>query len=295
MFRLVFTVCLATLLGNVASSAQEPFVIEDAVLQTIEERRVPSLISGLIKRSHVKEGMLLVPHQIVMEIDDAMAVLELDKLEKERAKTIKEASTTVELEYAKRSIEVAQAELGRAQGANESEPGAIAMSEIDKLTMVVERAIAEKRKTEFQIELKKMSVGIRSVEVLVGRKKINDHKINSPVAGMVVEVFKKEGEWVEASESVARIIRLDKLKTEVKMPATIALNNLVGKAAVFTPNLKSLDSKQFKAKVIFVHPVANPVNASVRVWVEIENDDLDLIPGLTGRLEIVRDNGQPDS
>ena len=288
MFRLFIAFCLASAFGNAVSNGQETFVAKDAVLQTVEERRVPSLISGVISKSHVQEGTLLKTDQAVMEIDAAMAFLNLSKLEKERDMTIKEASTTVELEYVKRSIQVAKAELGRALRSNESQPGAITRSEIDQLTMMVERAIAEQRKTEFQIQLKKMLIEVKNVEVSIGQKKIEDHHINSPVAGMVVEIFKKEGEWVEASESVAKIARLDKLKTEIKMPAAIALENLVGSPAIFTPNLETLDSKQYSAKVIFVHPSANPVNASVRVWVEVENEDLDLIPGLTGRLEIRR-------
>ena len=84
---------------------------------------------------------------------------------------------------------------------------------------------------------------------------------------------------------------MDKLKTEVKIPASIALNGLLGQPAVFIPKLQSLKSKRYPAKIIFVYPEANPVSASVRVWVEIDNQDLELIAGLTGRLEISRQAG----
>ena len=291
VFMLKFGITIIALFGTLHGGtailmAQGSFVEDNAVLQVIEERKVPSLISGVIQKSHVVEGALLKKQETLMEIDDAMASLDLEKIEKERELTIKEASTTVELDYARKSIEVSRADLGRALESNRSQPGAIAQTEIDQLTMVVERAIAEKRKTEFQIELKKMQIKVRDIAVSIGKKTIQDHRINSPITGMVVEVLKKEGEWVEASETVAKVVRLDKLRTEVKMPAAIALDNLVGRKAFFTPKLKSLKSKTYEAKVIFVNPAANPVNASVRVWIEIDNRDLDLIPGLTGKLTV---------
>lgn len=190
------------------------------------------------------------------------------------------------MEYVRRSIEVAQADLDRATQTNQRLPGAIARTEIDQLNLLVQKSIAEKDKTEFQITQKQLLTEVRSLEVAVGKRKLSDHQINAPISGMVVEVFKRQGEWVEASEAIARMVQLDRLKTEVKLPASIALNGLLGSSAEFVPSLPSLSAKRFPAKVIFVHPEANPVNASVRVWVEIENKSLELVPGLTGSLRI---------
>lgn len=286
-------------MGQQTTGEDEPtgstFIAENAALKFIEERSVACLASGVMKASHVKEGTLVEKGQLVAEIDDDRASLDVSKLEKELAIAQKEASTTVELEYAKRSIEVAEVELGRARRANQARPGAIADSEIDQLNLVVQKSIAEKDKTEFQIELKNMSTQVQQVELAIGKKTLADHRISSPISGMVVEVLKKEGEWVEVSESIARIVQLDKLKTEVRVPAAIALDDLLGSPAVFRPNLKSLANKQYDAKVIFVLPEANPVNAQVRVWVEIDNQDLELVAGLTGQLEIRPKSNSQDS
>ena len=216
--------------------------------------------------------------QAVMEIDDAMVKLEIDKLKKERDIAAKEASTTVELQFKKRSIEVAEAELGRALRSNQRQPGAVARSEIDQLTLMVQRAIAERETTEFQIKVRGMQTEVKKMEVSIGEKKLNDHKINSPITGMVVEILKKQGEWVQASEPVAKLIRLDKLKTEIKVPASVALDRLVGCKGTFKPNLKSLGGKDYPAIVTFVYPEANPVNASVRVWVELKTRTSILFP-----------------
>jgi RND family efflux transporter MFP subunit len=263
---------------------------DDAVLKVIEEREVPCLTSGVILKNDIKEGSLVKSGQLLMQIDSRMASLDLQKIQKEKQISEKEASSTVELQYARASIEVAQAELSRALRANQRRPGAIANSEIDQLNLMVQRALSEREKTEFQIDLKRMVTGVRNVELAIVEKRIKDHQITAPMDGMVVEILKRQGEWVEVSQPVAKVIQMDKLRAEVKVPASLALDNLVGSKATFKPKLKSLSEKEFSAKVVFVFPEANPVNALVRVWVEIENPDLKLVPGLMGRLEILREN-----
>lgn len=268
------------------TAATEKFVVEDAVLKVFEQRNVPCLAPGVIQNNFVHEGSLVKVGQLMMEIDSTLSKLDLTKFEKEWNMAQLEAASTVDVDYAARTIEVAQAELGRAMRSNQRSPGAVAASEIDQLALIVEKSNAEREKIQFQTKLRGMLAQIRETEVAIGRRKQADHQIKAPIEGMVVEVLKQQGEWVQASESVARIVRLDKLKTEVRIPAAIALNGLVGQSATFIPKLLKLESKRFPAKVVFVHPEANPVNSSVRVWVEIENADLELIAGLTGRLEI---------
>ena len=272
------------------SSRSEPLVIDDAVLKIYDELQIPCLTQGLIQMNQVQEGSLVKAGELVMEIDASLARLELEKLEQEWLMAKAEAASTVDLDYAKRTIEVAKAELGRALRSNQRSPGAVPTSEIDQLTLVVEKASAEQNKIQFQTELRTMLTQVRETDLKIGRQKLRDHQIHAPVSGMVVELFKKQGEWVQISEPVARLVRLDKLKSEVQVPAEVALSGLSERSAVFIPRLKKYQSRTYPAKIVFVQPLANPVNGTVRVWVEVENEDLSLIAGLMGRLEIAGDS-----
>jgi multidrug efflux pump subunit AcrA (membrane-fusion protein) len=284
---LMFTCAALSLTGTAGvACGQETVTVKDAILKIIESRDIPSKSSGVILRSDIQEGTLVTVGQQLMEIDDQMAQLNLQKLIKEQNIAAEEAATTVELEFMKRSINVAQAELSRALESNQRLPGAVPKSEIEQLALLAERAVAEKDKTIFDMGIKTRQAAIREVEVQIGKQQLADHKIVSPLAGKVVELYKRQGEWVDASQPVARIVQLNKLKTEIKVPASTALNNLKGTKAVFTPKLKSLDGQTFAGKVIFIAPEANPVNSTIRVWVEIENTDLKLVPGLLGTIEL---------
>ena len=281
-----FTGIAVNCLAEARACGQETVVIKDAILKVIESRDVPSKVSGVILQSEIQEGTLVKVGQRLMNIDDQMAQLNLQRLIKEQAVAAEEAATTVEIEYMKRSIQVAQGELSRALQSNQRLPGAVPMSEVEQLSLLAERAVAEKDKTTFEMGIKDQQAAIREVEVKIGKQQIVDHQIDSPLTGKVVELYKRKGEWVDASQPVARVIQLNKLKTEIKVPASIALNQLEGTKAVFTPKLDSLDGQTFSGHVIFVTPEANPVNSTIRVWVEIKNTELKLVPGLIGTVEL---------
>lgn len=271
--------------------AQESFVSKDAVLKMLESRDVPSKVSGVIRNSKIREGSAVEGGNLLMEVDSRLASFNVQKLTNEKEISAREAASTVELEFMKRSIDVAKAELSRALQSNNRLPGAVPQSEIDQLVLVAERAVAEKKKTAFDMQIKRMQTTVRDIELSIGQRQLSNHEIYAPISGNVVEVYKKQGEWVNASEPVAKVVQLNRLKAEIKVPASIALDSLVGTKAVFSPELESLKGQTFEGRVTFVNPEANPVNLQMRVWVEIENEKLKLVPGLVGSIELLRESG----
>lgn len=282
----VLTILFAA--SSLPCSAQEPYVANDAVLKVFETREIPSKSSGVILSSNIREGSLVSAGDLLLEIDSRLAKLNVEKLQAEEQIAAEEAASTVEIEFMKRSIEVAKAELSRGLQSNRRLPGAVPKSEIDQLALIAERAIAEKKKTAFDMQMKQMQTKIRGLELKIGQRQWLDHQIKTPLSGKVVEVYKRAGEWVDRSEAVAKIVQLDKLKTEIKIPASIAVDQLEGTQAIFTPDLSSIAGEKFDGIVIFVNPEANPVNQTMRVWIEIDNKELKLVPGLVGTIELLR-------
>jgi multidrug efflux pump subunit AcrA (membrane-fusion protein) len=275
--------------------AQDHFVAKDAVLRIHESRDIASKAAGMILKSTIREGSLVKDKQLLMEIDSRLAKLNVEKLVNEKEIASREAASTVELDFMTKSIDVAKTELSRALQSNNRLPGAVPKSEIDQLRLVAERAIAEKQKTAFEMQIMAMQTTIRDIELNVGKRQLTDHQINSPIDGKVVEIYKKEGEWVNASEPVAKVVQLKKLKTEIKVPASIALDQLVGTKAVFSPALDSLEGETFEGTVTFVYPEANPVNRQMKVWVVIDNRELKLVPGLVGSVKLLREPVEPQN
>ncbi len=110
--------------------------------------------------------------------------------------------------------------------------------------------------------------------------------IRSPIDGMIISVSAKPGEWVEPGQPIVKIVRMDRLKIEGFVPAGIASQLRIGDPASAIINQEWLQGKSFNGKVVFINPEANPVNSNVQIWVEIDNRELKLIPGLEANLTV---------
>jgi hypothetical protein len=82
------------------------------------------------------------------------------------------------------------------------------------------------------------------------------------------------------------VVRLDRLKVEGYLPASTASQIRIGDRATAVIRQEWLKDYEFPGQVVFINPEANPVNSKVQVWVEIENLDLKLVPGLESTLKI---------
>lgn len=138
-----------------------------------------------------------------------------------------------------------------------------------------------------------MQKKVKEIELAKSRLELEDRKIPAPILGRIEEVYKRAGEWVNVSEPVVRLVRLDVLKVEVKVPAHLGPLTLAGAAATFYPAADWLAGQAFQGRVDFVQSQINPVDGTVRVLLEIDNPDLVLRPGMNGRVEIVFPDSSP--
>jgi len=146
-------ILLAVFLFACQSVAQEPFVVKKAILKIYEQRDIPSRSSGTIVESFMTEGAIVEHPFVLMKLDDARQNLDVNHLKQELGIAIKQAESEVELEFADKSIAVAQAELKRALESNTRYPGLVSETEVDRLRFLVDQAEAEKKKAQFNREV----------------------------------------------------------------------------------------------------------------------------------------------
>ena len=98
------------------------------------------------------------------------------------------------------------------------------------------------------------------------------------MSGLVTEVKRHKGEWVEPGQSIVRILRLDRLRAEGLASAELLGCDLHGRPVALKVEQEG-KPVEFTGKVVFVSPEIDPVNGQVRVWAEIDNKDGKLRPG----------------
>jgi macrolide-specific efflux system membrane fusion protein len=153
---------------------------------------------------------------------------------------------------------------------------------VERLT--VEKLALEKKQAEHELELDRFALQLKEQELAEAELKLDQHAVRAPFAGTVVLVRGRVGEWVEASDTVVRLVSVDTLRAEGFMAAEQAATNLVGREVVF----RSESSAAAKGKLKFVSPEMDAVTRQVRVWAELDNSAGELRPGLQGSLEIAR-------
>jgi multidrug efflux pump subunit AcrA (membrane-fusion protein) len=227
----------------------------------------------------------------------------------------------VSIRHAKKSRDAAQADLDRALAARKEFAKSVSQTEIDRLRLIVEKNELEIEKAEFEKELSELQKQIEDSTImeqdqtierlklsvdqarlqnevdgltrdlksrLVDQAKLHVQRrqVRSPIDGVVVEVFRRRGEWLEPGQRVLRIVRLDRLRVEGFVDAKKVRGELRDAVVRVEVELADGIKSKVKGKIVFVSPEVDPVNEQVRVWAEVDNPNFELRPGLRAEMVI---------
>lgn len=256
--------------------------LQGAILKTIDATTLAARIAGPIKELLVKEGDIVSTGQALGTIDDEALRLELEQLQTQVAVAKKKHSDDINQRLAEKSQQVASTEYERALNANARVADTYPINEIDRLRLIADRAALEVERAAYDQELAVFEVTLAKGNYGQAYERYMRHRVIAPAGGVVVSVEKRVGEWVEPGTDLLRIVRIDQLRVEGFIPANQAHTELVGQPARVAL-LGEADDSWKDGKVVFVSPDANPVNSQVRVFIELENEQGALRPGLRVR------------
>ena len=263
------------------------FVIEAAIVKVIDSVKVPAELAGVIAELNYREGEMVQRGEELGRIKSRELSLRLKRARIEDQISRSTAANNIDIRYAQKSLEVTTSRVTRSQKSNQMVPGAVPLSRIQQQELERHRDQLRVEQAQRDQKIADMQVEASATDVDLNKLLVDKTIVVSPIEGMVVGVETKPGEWVEPGNTILKIVRMNRLKVEGFVPAEIASQMKVGDPASARFGQKWLKSQAFPGKVIFINPEANPVNAMVQVWVEIDNSDLKLIPGLKADLDVV--------
>ena len=232
-----------------------------------------------------------------------------------------EALNDVSVRTAAAARDVADNEYQRGVRSREASKNSVSESTLDGLRLQLEKAKLAHEQAEFQLSMLKLKLeagraGIRtqvlaveaaelevqeaeSLRQLAGlqaelkRSDVDAAELNlsqrvaqSPIEGVVVELPRRTGEWVQPGEKVVRVIQLSRMRAEGFLPLAKSSSTLVGRSVVV--EVTSVDKGRLSrpGRVTFVSPDVDPINQEVRVWAEFDNPEGTLLPGLRATIRI---------
>jgi len=258
--------------------------LEGAILKTIDATSLAAQVAGPLRELLVKEGDIVEANQALGKINDDALRLELEQLKTQIAVAQKKQANDIDERLAEKSLQVAHTEYERAMNANARVPGTYPINEIDRLKLLADRTQLEVERAKYEQELAAFEVTLAQGNYRQTYERYSRHQLSAPAAGVVVSVEKRAGEWVEPGTDLLRIVRIDQLRVEGFISAEVASPRLVGRSARIAmadkQSSKSTDNQSWPGRVVFVSPDVNPVNSQVRVFIEVDNPDGMLRPGL---------------
>ena len=253
--------------------------VDGAVLKTVETTSVAAQAAGVLNKVHVREGDRVKIGEPLGTIESTSTELQLERSKVALEVAQRNLENTIDIDLAQKNYAVAQNEFDRALESNKVVSDVYPAVEVERLKLVRDRAELEVSRARFAKEIAKLEFLKSQIEHKQLVDMVSKHTIGSPVSGMVVAIEKRTGEWVEPGAVAVRIVEIDRLRIEGFLKAEQADNTLLNRDAQVEIMLAG-KKIQSKAKLVFISPEVNPINSQVRVFLDIDNSDGKLRPGL---------------
>ncbi|HMP05481.1 MAG TPA: HlyD family efflux transporter periplasmic adaptor subunit [Lacipirellulaceae bacterium] len=280
-------VVLCSTLALVAGAASGQVIeMPSAVLVLSEEVNLSAESDGVLEELAVHEGSLVARGDVVARIRGQRAdmVVRRARLEAELAE--RRALDDVNVRHAVKTRDLAVADLERSQAINAKIPNTVSVRDMARLELAVEVAQLDIERAGRALEDSAAEAALKRVEQQIAELELARHVIATPIDGMVIRREKRSGEWVRSGDVVVRIVRIDVLRAEGFVDASLAPVDLVGRRARVRIEQPPGTRHELAGRVAFVNPEANPVNMQVKVWVEFQVGDARLRPGLRAHVWI---------
>ncbi len=267
--------------------------IDAAMIRLIDQVEVPARDNGMLVGVMAREGLIVKEGELLGKIDDTQPKIALQKTEHELQIATRKAESKVAIQAAIKSREVAESDLSRSVEARKKFKESVSEAEIDSLRLKAEKAALEVQQAEEEQEIAGITRRVKQDEVETARAILEQRLVLAPWPGMVVQVHKRRGDWMQTGDKVVRLVRLDLLRVEgYVLPADLPRTEVgapvrfIASAGLQPGQVPAAGSPEYRGKIVFVSPELDPVNAQIRVYAEIENPEFQLRPGQRGRLLI---------
>ena len=262
-----------------------PVVIKNSLVTLSKSVNVPVEQAGVLTELLVREGQLVKRGQLIGKLDDSDLLLQIERAETEKQIAVMAAESQIDIEYARKSRDVASADLRRSEQANLRVANTVSVAKIARQTLERDRTMLQLQKAERDYRIAGLKAQLAQKDIDVARSQLRKTQVLSPAGGMVVAVKSEPGEWVEPSQTLITVVRVDRLRVEGFVKAETARLVKVG-MPVEVKFKEDWVSDKFTGKIVFVNPEANPHNMTIQIWAEIENTNQVLLPGLRGDIHV---------
>jgi membrane fusion protein (multidrug efflux system) len=226
-------------------------------LKTPENVIVSPKKAGIIDKIPVKEGDRVKKGQILVQLDDVDARLQVERAEAR----LKEVEATAETN---------RTTLPRYLKLYESQ--VIPQQTLDDLLL--------------KVKVDEAKLDLAKVELDMAKQNLLDHRIVSPIEGVVNLKIASLGEHVNVApkDEIMTVVQMDPLELEFYLPENWVGKVHLGSKIQFT--VKAFSEEKFTAALQFISPTADPATRNVKMKAVVPNPHYRLKPGFFAEVTV---------
>lgn len=286
MKKIIAFIALVHLLTSSCHARQPQFASYDqAQLTIVNKAEVAAVDPGVVKMVEIVHGQKVVANQLLLKLDDASFEAEKNAANREKQIAELQAKNDVGYRLARKTSELNEKKLERSIKARRRYRESISATELDQLRLELEQSRLEAEQANFDMEIGQLTAELRGYQQEVLEERLRNRSINSPLAGVVVDIFVNKGEWVNAGQPVARVINLEKLRVKAFLKAEHQHHVNKDSTCHFLVDIDGVETK-VPATIYFVSPELNTKNQDFEVWADIDNSKKRLFPGQKGSFHV---------
>jgi multidrug efflux pump subunit AcrA (membrane-fusion protein) len=252
------------------AAAATDLVLERCLVSVVAEAKVPAREAAVLVELPVREGMVVAKGDIIGRLADDQPRMERKRAAAEHEQALAKAASDVDERYAVAAEGAAEKAYQKAEKSHASVQGAVVEVERDRLRLEWEKTKLQIEQSQLERRLSGLTAAAKQVEVEAADNAIERRLIRSPIDGVVVDVAKHEGEWMQPGDTLAHVVRTDKLRVEGYVKIREALPAAVeNRPVTVVVELDGGRREQFQGRIAFVKPVVE--SGDYRVFAEVEN------------------------
>ena len=226
-------------------------------LKSLEDVTISPKKAGIIQKILVKEGDRVKKGQILVQLDDVDARLQ---------------------------VEMAEARVKEAEASLETDRNTLARYQKLFETKVIPQQTYDD--IHLKVKLDEARLALAKAELNLAKQNLLDHQIVSPIEGIVHLKIAALGEHVNVApkDEILKIVQMDPLELEFAVPENLAGMIHIGSRIQFV--VKAFSQEKLFAILRFISPTADPATRNVKMKALVQNPNLRLKPGFFAEVTV---------
>lgn len=254
--------------------------IEPRATFTLAAEQAGRLLMGPELGNEIKE------EELVAKTDDTIAQhqhrVAYFGYQAEKTKT----ESDIERRYAAKNAQVKEAAYQNAEAANSKVKNAVTPEVLREKKFAHEAAVLGIEKAKHDMLVTRAGAEVKFAEYEAAESMVARHQVKSPVTGIVQEVFRRKGEWVNPGDPIAQVVQMDRLLVSGYLNIVDCAPGKAKGATVTIeiPTSRDKDGKptkfaKIKSKIMHVDLAVTTGKDDYRVFAEFPNTaDMDYWP-----------------